>query len=54
MKIAISIDLHGNIFTAWSDGTAAAFCPTRNVKINNLVGAGDAWDAAELKCQVPG
>ena len=48
-KIKVSsIDLHANKFTAWSDGKDAAFVPTRKVKINNLVGAGDSWDAANI------
>lgn len=47
-KIAINIDLHANNYTAWSDGERTAFSPTRKVKVNNLVGAGDTWDAADI------
>ena len=47
-EIKLSIDLHANKYTAWSDGKDAAFVPTRKVKINNLVGAGDSWDAADI------
>jgi fructose-1-phosphate kinase PfkB-like protein len=47
-KIGINIDLHANNYTAWSDGEHTAFSSTNKVKINNLVGAGDAWDAADI------
>ncbi len=48
-KIGIAnLDLHANAYTAWSDGKNTAFSPTRKVQINNLVGAGDAWDAADI------
>jgi ribokinase len=48
-KIKVSnIDLHANKYTAWSNGKETAFVPTRKVKINNLVGAGDSWDAADI------
>jgi sugar/nucleoside kinase (ribokinase family) len=47
-KMKVSIDLHANRYTAWSDGKEVALVPTRKVKINNLVGAGDSWDAADI------
>ena len=47
-KIKLSIDLHANRYTAWSDGKDVALVPTRKVNINNLVGAGDSWDAADI------
>jgi ribokinase len=47
-KTKFSIDLHASKYTAWSDGIDTAFVPTRKVKINNLVGAGDSWDAADI------
>ena len=48
-KIAINnIDLHANNYTAWPNGKHTAFASTPKVKINNLVGAGDSWDAANI------
>ncbi|NAL78864.1 hypothetical protein DYY65_11590 [Nitrososphaera sp. AFS] len=37
---------HAKKYTAWSDGSDAAFCPTKRDQIRNLIGAGDSWDAA--------
>lgn len=43
-----NINLHAKKYTAWSDGSDAAFCPTKRDQIRNLIGAGDSWDAANI------
>jgi hypothetical protein len=43
MQTGNNINLHAKKYTAWSDGSDAAFCTTRN-----LIGAGDSLDAANI------
>jgi len=47
-ETGISVDLHANEYTAWSNGIDATFFPTKTVEIKNLIGAGDSWDAADI------
>lgn len=48
MQTGNNINLHAKKYTAWSDGSDAAFCPTKRDQIRNLIGAGDSWDAANI------